>query len=126
MGSFIWVGFPFKEGSYSYTDAGGEQTVYELVSTKSRGKILRGIFLDLTNMTQNGTVNVYYKIDGTNYRLIKSIPFTHGVSLDGVHIDLSFAFNHSLKITYTEESNEGAVRAIPYNFGYENKFQESK
>jgi len=119
-GSFAWgKGAMIVEGVYSYLDTGGEQTVYE--NTNTNRKIIRGVFLDLVNMTQNGTVKVYCKIDGTNYREFYSKDFTVATDSDGLHIDLNFMVIHSLKITYTEQSNEGAARAIPYIFSYENR-----
>jgi len=101
----------------SYTDAGGEQTIYEMVNT-TRG-IVYGVWLDLVNMTQNGTVKVYYKIDGTNYREFKSYSFTVITDSDGLFIPLTLGITNSLKVTYTEEVNETAARAIPYSIIYE-------
>ena len=104
-------------GSTNYTDAGGEQTIYEMVNTM-RG-IVYGIWIDLVNMTQNGTVKVYYKIDGTNYREFKSYAFTVITDSDGLFIPLTLGITNSLKITYTEGVDESAVRAIPYSIIYE-------
>jgi hypothetical protein len=120
MAAFTWgKGTVVASGVYTYTDAGGEQTVYELATDNI--KIIHSAFLDLFTMTQNGTVKLYCKVDGTNYREFYTKAFTVATDSDGLLIDLNFAIIKSIKITYTEESNEGAARAIPYTFGYENK-----
>lgn len=120
MARFAWnKSGTFRSGTYSYTDAGGEQTVYEFINTKS--KLLQGIFLDLFTMSQNGTIKVYYKIDGSTYREIITKTYTVGVDKVGVYVEANFAVSSSIKVTYTEESNEGAVRAVPYSIGYENR-----
>jgi hypothetical protein len=104
-------------GTYAYTDAGGEQTIYEFVNTTR--KIIYGIWLDLVNMTQNGTVKIYYKIDGSNYREVDSISFTVLTDSDGMYLDVNMGITNDFKITYTEGSNEGASRNIPYSIVYE-------
>ena len=101
-------------GTLSYLDAGGEQDLLELTGTTR--KILDSIWLDTQNLTQNGVINLYIKIDGTNYRLWKAVSFT--VATDGAINALAgigpVAFNTDVKITYTEGGDEGADRDIPY------------
>lgn len=104
--------------SYNYTDAGGEQTVLTLTPGTSKF-ILNGIFLDLTTMTQNGTIKVYLKIDGTNYRELFSDSFVVATDSDGIWIDFKATINDDLKVTYTEGADEAAIRAIPYQVCYE-------
>jgi hypothetical protein len=105
------------EGTYSYLDAGGEQTVFELV-VQQRLRI-SGIWLDLVNMTQNGTIKAYYKIDGSNYREFLSSDFTVLTDSDGVLININSGISHDIKVTYTEGSNEGAARDILYQMIYD-------
>ena len=100
------------EGTFSYLDAGGEQTVLEITSNTMR--ILHGIWLDLVNMTENGTVKIYYKIDGTNYREVTSAAFTVATDSDGFYIDVNMGIKYDFKVTYEEGGDEGADRAIPY------------
>lgn len=107
-------------GSYSYLDAGGEQTVLELTPGANKYKI-NGIFLDLVNMTQNGTIKVYLKVDGTTYRELFSDSFVVATDSDGVFIDFSATINDDLKVTYTEGADEAAARTIPYQIVYEVK-----
>jgi len=105
--------------SASYTDAGGEQTIVELTATTRR--LLHGVWVDLVNMTQNGTLKIYYKIDGVNYREIEAYPFTVATDSDGVYIGLTMAVTNSFKVTYTEGGDEAAVRAIPYSIVWETR-----
>lgn len=96
-----------------YLDAGGEQTLVELTGTTR--KIVDSIWADTEVLTQNGTFKVYVKIDGTNYRLWKSVSFA--VASDGAINVLAgigpVAFNTDFKVTYTEGGDEGAARNIP-------------
>jgi hypothetical protein len=112
-------GFVFRKAVFNYLDAGGEQTVVELQSTKN--KILHDVFLDLSNMTQNGTVRVYYKIDGTNYREFYNA--NHLVAgTPGMRLDLNFAVLDYLQITYQEAVDEGDDRMIPYSLSFERRY----
>ena len=112
-----------SSGSFSYLDAGGEQDVAELTPT-TRIHLL-GIWLDLTTMEQNGTVKLYYKIDGTNYRQVsvygteQSYAFTVADGIDGVYIPYNIGITQSFKVTYEEGADEGADKAIPYSIIYQ-------
>lgn len=108
-----------SNGTFSYLDAGGEQDV--AVVTPASGEIVQGIWLDLSNMAQNGTIKIYYKIDGSNYRqvsvsgTVQSYAFTVADGVDGVYIPGPFGFGpNQYKVTYEEGADEGAARAIPY------------
>lgn len=105
------------KGTFSYLDAGGEQTVFEMIFTAR--KIIHGIWLDFTTITQNGTIKIYYKIDGTNYREVESYAFTVATDSDGFYIDLNMGITDHFKVTYTEGGDEGADRAIPYSVIYQ-------
>ena len=106
-----------SDGTLSYLDAGGEQTVVELIGTTRR--VIFGVWLDMTNLTENGVIKVYYKIDGTNYRLVTSASFTVATDDDGFLIDVNFPVNQDFKVTYTEDADEGAARDIPFSLQYE-------
>ena len=99
-------------GSFSYLDAGGEQDLVELTITDR--KLLQGAWLDMDAITKDGVIKCYYKVDGTNYREFSSEIFTVATDSDGVYIDLNMGVSQDFKITYTEDSDEGADRAIPY------------
>lgn len=97
-------------GPYSYTDAGGEQDVYEDTAT-TRRKIT--LCVSNRNMTQSGTFRIYRKVDGTNYDLWISQAVTVGAS-DERAWDKEWTTSLAWKITYEEGADEGAARDIPY------------
>lgn len=101
----------------NYTDVGGEQTIYEMATTTRR--LIHGVWIDLVNMTKDGTIKFYYKIDGTNYREVKAYTFAVATDSDGVYIALNFGVTNNWKVTYTEGADEAAIRAIPYSVIYE-------
>jgi len=99
-------------GILSYLDAGAEQEVFAVTGVQ-RG-FIDGIILDLNTITLNGTIRVYSRIDGTNYRLLVSHTFTVGVDPVGVFLDMKFPAHVDFRVTYEESADEGAARAIPY------------
>lgn len=108
-----------SSGTFSYLDAGGEQTVVELTTTTR--KQVYGISLDLTNITIDAAViKIYLKPDGTNYREIqaKRLTFNASTDGDGVYIDLNMGITSDFKVTFTEGGDEGADRDIPYSLVY--------
>ncbi|MBA7620067.1 hypothetical protein ES703_27410 [subsurface metagenome] len=98
-------------GPYSYLDAGGEQDVVEDTATTRRR-----IWLEFSNrnMTQTGTFIIYRKIDGSNYDIWATVLCTIGAG-DDRSWDAEFTTNQAWKLTYEEDVDEGAARAIPYN-----------
>lgn len=98
-------------GPYSYTDAGGEQTVKEDTLTTRRH-----IHVEVSNrnMTQTGTFRIYRKVDGSNYDLYTSQAVKVAAGSDRAW-DAEFTTNQAWKVTYEENSDEGAARNIPYN-----------
>ena len=98
-------------GPFSYLDAGGEQDVYEDTAT-ARRKVT--IFLSNRNMTQTGTFRFYVEVDGSNYDLYSTDPVGIAAGQNrAVSYDL-IVVNQAFKITYEEDADEGAARAIPY------------
>ena len=97
--------------TFSYLDAGGEQTILEQTITTRRR--LDSIWLDVTNLTQDGTFIIYHKINAGNYPEFDRGSFTVATDSDGILID-GFAVNNDWKITWTEGADEGANRDIPY------------
>ncbi len=98
-------------GPYSYVDAGGEQDVYEdAVTTRRR------IWVSASNrnMTQTGNFRIYRKEDGANYDLYIEEPVLVAAGSERAW-DREFTTNQHWKITYEEDVDEGAARAIPYN-----------
>lgn len=110
--------FPVS-GSFTYLDAGGEQTIFEI--TASKFNIIKQILIDTTTLTQNGTFKIYSKIDSSNYRELKNdLPFTVATDPDGIIIEANFDYQFSIdtdfKVTYTEGADEGADRILPYKY----------
>jgi len=108
-----------SSGTFSYLDAGGEQDVVELTITKRT--IVHGVWLDFDNITQPGTVGVYYKVDGSNYREVVFYEFNPATDEVGYYINLNMGITNNLKITYEESVDEGAARDIVYSIIYEIK-----
>ena len=98
-------------GPYSYLDAGGEQDVVEDTATTRRRIRLE---FSNRNMTQTGKFIIYRKVDGTNYDIWTTVLVTVAAGDDRV-TDTEFVTNQHWKLTYTEDADEGAARAIPYN-----------
>lgn len=98
-------------GPFSYLDAGGEQDVVEDTAT-----IRRKISIEFSNrnMTQTGTFRIYRKVDGSTYDLYAPQPVTVGAG-DERAFDAVFTTNQAWKLTYEEDIDETAARAIPYN-----------
>lgn len=109
-----WIG---TISSTNYTDAGGEQTIIELTPGTDLYEV-NSIYLDLVNITKNGTVKLYIKIDGTNYREVSSDSFLVATDSDGVWLDFNGMVADDIKVTYTEAEDEAAIRAIPWQVCY--------
>ena len=105
-------------GTFSYLDAGAEQTIFELTPT---GRVIvRGIFLDFVNMTLNGTIKLYLKIDDTIDRQFDDDRFLV-LEQDGIWLNFNSMIESDFKVTYEEDADEGAARDIEYSFGIEER-----
>jgi hypothetical protein len=104
--------------SMDYLDAGLEQTVLEIVAASEAKTAIKNVILDLSEMTQNGTIKVYSKIDGTNYVQVGAdISFTVATDKDGVALtNESYNLTQDFKVTYTEGADETADRLISYTY----------
>jgi hypothetical protein len=103
-------------GTYSYLDAGGEQTILEQTITTRRE--IKNIWLDSTNLTQDGTWILYHKINAGNYPEFDRGEFVVADDSDGLLIP-GMTVNNDWKITWTEGADEGAARTIPYTVIYQ-------
>jgi len=101
-----------SKAGYTHSGDATEETVVEL--TNPGLMLLQGIWLDLVNMTQDGVIKCYYKIDGTNYREFTSQTFTVTTDSDGVYININAGIADDFKVTYKPSSGEGGARNIPY------------
>jgi len=100
--------------SFTYLDAGSEQTIFEI--TNSNKTYISQIMLDMNNITKDGEIKLYSKIDGTNYREVAIYGFTFLTDSKGLLVSLKIPINNDFKITYAEDSDEGDDRIISYNY----------
>jgi len=105
-------------GTFSYLDAGAKQEIFELTNTTR--KIITGIYLDLRAMTKSGVATLEYKINGS-YGVLDTIDYAYGVDAEILLISGPISITEDFKVSYTEDSDEGADRAIPYSIIYEVK-----
>jgi hypothetical protein len=100
-------------GTFALPNGTTEQTIIELTPTVVT--YLYNFWLDLNALTQNCTIRVYSKIDGTNYREIEpmtlsNIDYSLGLVLKEQMISTAW------KITIQSTVAEGASRSIPYRY----------
>jgi hypothetical protein len=100
-------------GTFVLTSDTSEHTIIELTPTVVT--YLYNFWLDLNALTQNCTLKVYSKIDGTNYREIEpmtlsNIDYSLGLVLKEQMISTAW------KITIQSTVAEGASRNIPYRY----------
>lgn len=103
-------------GTYSHPSGVGESTAITFAPTQNN--IVKGIWLDLVNLTQNATIRAQYQIDGTNYRTFQVINWTTGME-DGVLVEGELPVNDNVRITIQSVVAEGVSRNIPYQLWYE-------
>ena len=101
------------DASFSYLDAGGEQDVYTDAVT-TRRKI--SFSMDISTMSQGGVVKVYLKVDGSTYKvwIKKDVDSISSSGTEDVYT-IEIITNQHIKVSYTEDADEGADRSIPYS-----------
>jgi len=105
------------DDSFSYLDAGAEQTIFEIIAASEDKSFISGITLDMTTLTQNGTVKVYQKINAGAYIQIGAdIAWTAATVPKGLLLEKTYNLTGDFKVTYTEGLDEAADRAIPYSY----------
>lgn len=104
---------------YNYTTGTTEQTVIELTSTTK--KIIQGAMINLKNMTQNGTIKVYYDVNNSGYEEGEERFWVQGTDKNVQRFDINLGTKNDFKITYQASVSEGADRTIPYEMIYEEK-----
>lgn len=102
--------------TFSHPSGTTEQNVVSITSTTNN--LIKGVWLDLVNLTQNTTIRIQYAIDGMNYRTAQSIDWTTGMD-DGVFIDGNFPINRGFRVTLQSSTAEGASRNVPYQYWIE-------
>lgn len=98
-------------GSISFDETSAlEQTVLTIeISAKVT---VGGIWLDMANVTQDTTIGVYHRIDGTHYRKFQNNIWTT-VDDDGVLID-GFVAYRNVRVTLTCDGGGAGSVSIPY------------
>jgi len=99
-----------ENGTYKHP-AGTDEEDAVILTITSRTRI-NNIYLDLTNLTQNCTIRIYAKIDGSTYVLLDTLAWTT-TDEDGVVID-SIVSDVDVKVSIQSAISEGAERSIPY------------
>jgi hypothetical protein len=106
-------------GTFSYLDAGGEQTIFTFTPTKD--SIIHCIWLDLFTLTQNSTIRLKHQIDGATYRTFETFNWTTGMD-DGVYFrNIAVMAARPIQVTMQETADEGADRDVPYYYVYEER-----
>lgn len=99
-------------GTFSFDETlAGEQTMVTVTITARSA--VGGIWLDMVNVTQDTTIKLYHKVDGTNLREISSHSWTTTDS-DGVLID-GFAAYRDVQITLTCGGGGIGAVSVPYS-----------
>lgn len=102
--------------SYTQTNDTNEQTIF--TNTVSRPRWFQ-IDIDLTTLTQNSTIRLYERTDGTNYTLTDTndgrMPYAFTVASDGDNIKIGpYMTADAFRLTIQAGALEGATRALPY------------
>src|SRR3990167_4159968 len=101
------------EATHSHYNGTTEQTLFTMSSVNNN--VVKGVYIDTTNLTVNTTFRVKYKIDGTNYRTLQTTYWTTSMD-DGVFIEGDLPINHDFAVTAQSSSAEGASRNVPYGY----------
>jgi len=109
-----------SKGTFSYLIAGGEQTIVTIDPAGKRWKLGCPV-IDLAAAAQNGTIRVYYKVDGVTYRAIWTDTegaFVVATDVDCQVLDVgNLIIDNLFKITYQAAVAEAID--IPYEVFYE-------
>ena len=92
-----------------YLDAGGEQTIAELIAGAYAEAV--NVWINLAHMTKNGTIKFYCRFP-TSYVMFKSFDFVVASDPKLWSLDLNMILSSDFKITYTEGSDETTDRHI--------------
>lgn len=98
-------------GTFAHDEtSAAEQTVFTL--TIAARAVIGGIWLDMSNVTQNTDVAVYHQIDGTNYRQFQENSWLT-TDDDGVLIN-GFTAYRNVRVTLECGGGGGGSVDVPY------------
>ena len=99
-------------GTFGYDEtSAAEQDLVEIALTARA--LVGSIWLDFVNVTQDTTIRVYHKIDGTNYREFYSPGWADASDSDGVLID-GFTAQGDIKISLQCTGDGVGLVDVPY------------
>ena len=105
-------------GTYSYPALlTTENTIIEVSAPSSGLYEVKGAAIDFSDFSSSNkiTLRVYYKIDGSNYRLIDKKVFRVSRNPAGMITELG-GLSEDLKITIEPSSAELSIVSVPYRF----------
>ncbi|GAH82935.1 unnamed protein product, partial [marine sediment metagenome] len=97
--------------TFSFDETSALEQDMVSVTITARAKI-GGIWLDMVNVTQDTTIKVYHKVDGTNFREVSSSAWATTDS-DGVLIE-GFTAYRDIKVTLTCGGGGASSVNVPY------------
>jgi hypothetical protein len=101
--------------TFTLANSVAEQTLLEFTVTTANITEVNSLILDLNALTQECTIKVYFKVDGSNYREATAFRLTSIPSADRLALVMQeVKVACTMKITITSIVAEGATRAIPY------------
>lgn len=104
-----------SEGGYASLYTGDTtEKIIRTIETTTRKK-LHSFFMDLSNLTQDATIRVKHKVDGTNFRTIKTTAWTVGDD-PGYYFDEALAIAQDLQVTLQSAVAEAEMRTVPYYY----------
>jgi len=111
-GGVLLGDLPATAGTFEYDETSAlEQTLLD--QTIAAPVRIGSIWLDMTNVTQNTTISLYHKVDGTNYRKFQENTWTFGVDDPGVLVDQFTAYS-DVKITLQCGGGGAGDVDVPY------------
>ena len=113
---FAWMARLFAQvaeatGIFSFDETSALEQTMVTVAITSRANI-GGIWIDMVNVTQDTTIKVYHKIDGTNFREFNSFSWATTDS-DGVLI-AGFTAYRDIRVTLTCGGGGAGSVNVPY------------
>lgn len=123
LGSFSIIN---DVGTFTLANNTTEQDVIEVFASDIEPVFMFKVNLDLstlTNILATVTARVYYKVDGTNYRLRNGTGLVGGiinwvVNTDGpwLSVPVQDILVRDMKITLQSSLAQGGTRSIPYSY----------
>jgi hypothetical protein len=105
------VGITEATGVFSYDETSAAEQAAVTLTITARS-VIGGIWLDLVNVTQDTTIRVCHKIDGTNYRCFQVNPWIT-TDQDGVLLE-GFTAYRDIRVTLQCGGGGVGSVSVPY------------